>query len=54
MYRGRSIGVVVPAFNEEMLISKVIETMPDYIDKIYVIDDGSTDKTFVTVTLIFK
>jgi glycosyltransferase involved in cell wall biosynthesis len=50
MYRGRSIGVIVPAFNEEMLISKVIETMPDYIDKIYVIDDGSTDKTFVTVT----
>ena len=50
MYRGRSIGVVVPAFNEEMLISKVMETMPDYVDNIYVIDDGSTDKTFVTVT----
>ncbi len=50
MYHGKSIGVVVPAYNEEMLISKVIESMPDYVDKIYVIDDGSTDKTFITTT----
>jgi glycosyltransferase involved in cell wall biosynthesis len=50
MYRGRSLGVVVPAYNEEMLISKVIESMPDYVDKIYVIDDGSTDQTFVMIT----
>lgn len=46
MYRDRSIGVVVPAFNEELLIAKVIQTMPDYVDRIYVIDDCSTDRTF--------
>ncbi len=46
MYRGRSIGVVVPAYNEELLINKVIQTMPDYVDRIYVIDDCSTDRTF--------
>lgn len=46
MYRGKAIGVVVPAYNEELLISKVIQTIPDYVDKIYVIDDASTDRTY--------
>jgi glycosyltransferase involved in cell wall biosynthesis len=46
MYRGRSISVVVPAYNEQLLIAKVIQTMPDYVDRIYVIDDCSTDRTF--------
>jgi glycosyltransferase involved in cell wall biosynthesis len=46
MYRGRLIGVVVPAYNEELLIANVIETMPDYVDRIYVIDDCSTDNTY--------
>lgn len=46
MYRDRLIGVVVPAYNEELLIARVIETMPDYVDRIYVIDDCSADQTF--------
>jgi len=37
--------VVVPAYNEEKLIGRVIETMPDYVDKIVAVDDKSTDKT---------
>lgn len=45
MYRNKLIGVVVPAYNEEVLLPKVIETMPEYVDKIYVIDDCSTDRT---------
>lgn len=46
MYRGRLIGVVVPAYNEELHIAKVIKTMPTYVDRIYMIDDCSTDRTF--------
>lgn len=46
MYRDNLIGVVVPAYNEELLISKVIETMPGYVDSIYIIDDCSSDQTF--------
>lgn len=46
MYRGRLIGVVIPAYNEELLIAKVIVTMPTYVDGIYIIDDCSTDRTF--------
>jgi len=45
MYKGKSVCVVVPAYNEEKLIGRVIETMPDYVDKIVVIDDKSSDGT---------
>jgi glycosyltransferase involved in cell wall biosynthesis len=37
--------VVVPAYNEEKLIGRVLETMPDYVDKVVVVDDKSTDRT---------
>ncbi len=45
MYKGKTVCVVVPAYNEEKLIGRVIETMPDYVDKIVAVDDKSTDKT---------
>jgi glycosyltransferase involved in cell wall biosynthesis len=45
MYKGVKIGVIVPAYNEEQLIGKVIETMPSFVDQIIVVDDKSTDKT---------
>lgn len=46
MYKGKSVGVVVPAYNEELLIGRVIETMPLFVDKIVIVDDHSTDRTF--------
>ncbi|WP_322806258.1 glycosyltransferase family 2 protein [Thermanaerothrix sp.] len=45
MVKGKKIAVVVPAYNEEKLIGKVIETMPEFVDFIIVVDDGSTDGT---------
>ena len=45
MYKGKTVCVVVPAYNEEKLISRVLETMPDYVDKVVVVDDKSTDRT---------
>ena len=45
MYREKRIGVVVPAYNEALLIGKVIETMPSFVDCIIVINDKSTDQT---------
>jgi glycosyltransferase involved in cell wall biosynthesis len=41
----RKIEVVVPAYNEVKLIGQVIETMPAFVDRIYVIDDCSRDQT---------
>ena len=46
MYKNKRIGVIVPALNEERFIATVITGVPNYIDRIYVIDDCSTDATY--------
>src|SRR6056297_3678877 len=46
MYRNHSIGVVIPAYNEAGFVGDVIETVPEYVDRVYVVDDGSTDGTW--------
>jgi glycosyltransferase involved in cell wall biosynthesis len=44
--RGRSnIAVIIPAFNEEKSIAKVIFALPAWVDDCVVVDNGSTDKT---------
>ena len=45
MYKGHRIGVVIPAYDEERLITKTLETLPDFVDHVIVIDDGSKDAT---------
>jgi glycosyltransferase involved in cell wall biosynthesis len=45
VYEGKSVAVVVPAHNEEKLLGQVLETMPDFVDLIVVVDDASTDQT---------
>ena len=45
MHGGCSVGVVVPCYNEERQIGKVLETMPDFVDHIIVVDDRSSDAT---------
>ena len=45
MYQGKTICAVIPCFNEETQISRVLNTMPDYIDRVIVIDDHSMDRT---------
>ena len=39
------MAVVVPAYNEERLIDRVLDTMPDLVDRIIVVDDLSSDAT---------
>lgn len=45
MYKKNKIAVSVPAYNEEKLIRKTLETIPAYVDLIVVVDDKSKDKT---------
>lgn len=49
MYKNKSICVVIPAYNEETQIGMVIETMPDFVDRMVVIDDCSRDRTVEVV-----
>lgn len=45
LYRGKRIAVVVPAYNEEVLIGEVLDGIPDYVAKVYAVNDGSADMT---------
>jgi len=45
MYDGQTIAAVIPAYNEENHIGGVIDTLPAFLDRAYVVDDGSTDDT---------
>jgi glycosyltransferase involved in cell wall biosynthesis len=45
MYRDLTVAVVVPAHNESKLIGRVIESAPEIVDYIVVVDDCSTDDT---------
>ena len=49
MYEGQTIGVVIPAYNEEGFVGDVIRELPAYVDRIYVVDDCSTDGTWEEV-----
>ncbi|MEN8208622.1 MAG: glycosyltransferase family 2 protein [Candidatus Fermentibacteria bacterium] len=49
MYRDKTICVVVPAYNEETQIENTVTTVPDYVDRIVVIDDKSKDDTAAIV-----
>ena len=45
MYNGKKISVVIPCYNEEKGIGKVIPKLPKFVDEIIVIDNNSTDRT---------
>ena len=39
------IVATIPAYNEERMIARVIIDVQEYVDKVIVVDDGSTDLT---------
>jgi glycosyltransferase involved in cell wall biosynthesis len=42
---GKRVAVVIPAHNEERLVAQTIAGVPALVDRILVVDDGSTDAT---------
>ncbi|MEA3494952.1 MAG: glycosyltransferase family 2 protein [Bacteroidota bacterium] len=54
MLKDKSIAVVVPAYNEENQINLVIDNMPDFVDKIIIVNDNSKDKTAEVVENFIK
>jgi len=45
MWRDASVAVIVPAYQEERIIARMLSRVPRYVDRIYVVDDASTDAT---------
>jgi glycosyltransferase involved in cell wall biosynthesis len=45
MIENKKVVVIIPAFNEEESIPKVIKDIPSFIDEIIVANNGSTDNT---------
>src|ERR1041385_8880474 len=45
MYKSHKITVVIPCLNEEQGVERVLSKMPDYVDEVIVVDNGSTDRT---------
>ncbi|USS40721.1 glycosyltransferase family 2 protein [Thermococcus aggregans] len=45
MLRGKRISVVIPAYNEAKRIGKVLSKIPEFVDEVIVVDDGSEDNT---------
>jgi glycosyltransferase involved in cell wall biosynthesis len=54
MYMERRVAVVVPAYNEENQIAQTIETIPDFVDNIIVVNDASKDRTSAIVQGVAK
>ena len=45
MFEGRTIAVVVPAYDEARLIAHTLRSIPRFVDAVIVVDDGSRDGT---------
>lgn len=45
MYKGMHVAVVIPAKDEEKHIGNVLSTIPEFVDRVVVVDDGSKDNT---------
>jgi glycosyltransferase involved in cell wall biosynthesis len=54
MLNNKTIAVIVPAYNEEQQIAMVLETMPDFVDRIIVVNDCSNDRTEEIVKSFWK
>src|SRR3954451_17202254 len=45
MYKGQTITVIIPCLNEEQGIEKVLSRLPEFVDQVIVVDNGSTDRS---------
>jgi glycosyltransferase involved in cell wall biosynthesis len=50
MYKSLRITVIIPCLNEEQGIEKVLRRMPEFVDEVIVVDNGSTDQTSQVAT----
>lgn len=49
MLNQKRIALIIPFYNEEGSLSEVITTIPDFVDIVILVDDGSQDKSVEVV-----
>lgn len=50
MHQNLKLSVVIPCYNEEDGVRKVIERMPASVDEVVVVDNNCTDRTAEVAT----
>jgi glycosyltransferase involved in cell wall biosynthesis len=45
LYRGKSVALILPARNEVLALPAVLAAVPAFVDRVVVVDNGSTDST---------
>jgi glycosyltransferase involved in cell wall biosynthesis len=52
VYSNRSVAVVVPVHNEQAHVERAIKRVPDFVDLIVAVDDGSSDDSWAALSRV--
>lgn len=51
MFKNHTVAIVIPCYKVSNFISKVVESIPNYVDLVVVVDDACPDKSYENIKL---
>lgn len=49
MYRGKKLAIVIPCYKVAKIINNVLESLPNFVDKIYLVDDKCPENSLKNI-----